>query len=90
VRTLGEEAAEAIELEVPKGSGYDGRSLGDIGLPAGVLVGALARPGEPAVLPDPGTVIQAGDRVIFFALEDAVKALEARILNGDSGSRRRD
>ncbi len=89
VRTLGEEAAEAIELEVPEGSGYEGRSLGDIGLPAGVLVGALARPGEPAVLPDPDTVIQAGDRVIFFALEDAVKALEARILNGDSGSRRR-
>jgi trk system potassium uptake protein TrkA len=82
VRTLGEEAAEAIELDVPEGSKYTGRKLSEIVLPAGTLIGAVVPPGMPAQLPESDTVINAGDRVVFFALEDAVHKLEVKILNG--------
>jgi len=82
VRTLGKEAAEAIELEVPEGSGYAGKPLGEINLPPGTLVGAVAPPGGAAILPDSRTVINAGDRVVFFAQEDAIRQLEAKLLNG--------
>jgi Trk K+ transport system NAD-binding subunit len=36
----------------------------------------------PAQLPEPETVIDAGDRVVFFAQEDAVHKLEVKVLNG--------
>jgi trk system potassium uptake protein TrkA len=82
VRTLGEEAAEAIELDVPEGSKYTGRKLSEIVLPPGTLIGAVVPPGMPAQLPQPDTVINAGDRVVFFAQEDAVHKLEVKVLNG--------
>jgi len=83
VRTLGEEAAEAIELVVPAGSRYAGRPLSEIDLPAGVRVGAIARPedGE-VILADSGSVIEAGDRVVFFAQESAAPRLESELLEG--------
>jgi trk system potassium uptake protein TrkA len=82
VRTLGEEAAEAIELDVPQGSKYAGRKLSEIVLPPGTLIGAVVPPGMRAQLPEPETVINAGDRVVFFAEEDAVHKLEVKVLNG--------
>ena len=85
VRTLGEEAAEAIELDVPAGSKYADRKLSEIVLPPGTLIGAVVPPGMSAQLPEPETVINAGDRVVFFAEADAVHKLEVKVL---SGSRR--
>jgi trk system potassium uptake protein TrkA len=82
VRTLGEEAAEAIELEVPAHSRFVGLSLREIELPPETLIGAVARPGEAAFLPGPDTVIHADDRVVFFAREDAIQKLEAKVING--------
>ena len=82
VRTLGEEAAEVIELDVPAGSRYIDRKLGEIELPPGTLIGAVVPPGMPALLPEPQTVINAGDRVVFFAQENAVHKLEVKLLNG--------
>lgn len=86
VRTLGEEAAEAIELDVPAESKYAGKCVGGIGLPPGTLVGAIAAPDQMAVLPEAETIINAGDRVVFFAKEDAVRQLEAKVLNGNKAS----
>ncbi|MEJ2310619.1 MAG: Trk system potassium transporter TrkA [Gammaproteobacteria bacterium] len=80
MRTLGEEAAEAIELDVPEGSRYAGKPLGELKLPSGTLVGAVAPPGEPALIPTEQTILHPGDRVVFFAEERSVHDLEAKIL----------
>jgi trk system potassium uptake protein TrkA len=81
VRTLGEEAAEAIELDVPEASTYAGKPIGELNLPHGTIVGAVASPGQPAVIPNEQTIIHPGDRVVFFAEEKSVHDLEAKVLN---------
>jgi len=80
VRTLGEDAAEVIELDVPEGSKYAGKPLGELSLPSGTLVGAVATPGQPAVIPNEQTIMHPGDRVVFFAEEKSVRDLEAKVL----------
>lgn len=80
VRTLGEEGAEAIELVVPQGSVYAGKKVAEIKFPADTRLGALARPGGELLIPMGDTVINEGDRAIFFAREGAVKKLEKEFL----------
>lgn len=80
VRTLGEEEAEAIELEVPDHSRYTDRPLHEIDFPSGTLVAAIAPPGEEAIIPDRDAVINPGDRVVFFVHEHAIRRLESEIL----------
>ncbi len=76
VTTFGEEAAEAIELEATSGGRYIGRKLRDVKLPREAVVGAIIRPDGEVLVPRGDDVIQAGDRVIFFALENIVPYLE--------------
>lgn len=80
VRTLGEEEAEAIELVAPADASYAGRPQREIDLPPNTLVGAIVRPTGEAIIPDGGTMIAAGDRVVFFAHEHAVHNLETEVL----------
>lgn len=87
VRTLGEEEAEAIELEVPRESDYAGKPLADIAFPAGTKVGAILRPDGQAIIPNGNSVISAGDHVVFFAQEHAVQDLESKVLAGASHRR---
>ncbi len=87
VRTLGEEEAEAIELEVPEVSGYAGKPLAEIDFPPGTRVGAIARPDGTVIVPDGATVMHAGDRVVFFAQEQAIRRLESEVLAGTRPSR---
>lgn len=88
VTTFRQEEAEAIELVAPAGSRYVGKKLRDIKLPEGAIVGAIARPGGDAIVPRGNAVINAGDRVIFFALERVVPKLESAFLVERRGSRR--
>ena len=81
VTTFGEEAAEAIEVIASKGTRYVGRKLSDVRFPRGAIVGAIARPDGEVVVPRGDSSIQAGDRVIFFALESVVLELEAAFLS---------
>jgi trk system potassium uptake protein TrkA len=80
VTTFRQEEAEAIELIAPPGSRYAGRKLRDIRFPEGAIVGAVLRPGGEVVVPRGDASIQAGDRVIFFALASAVPKLESAFL----------
>jgi trk system potassium uptake protein TrkA len=80
VRSFGEEAAEAIEIQAPASSKYVGRPLRDIRLPRDAIVAAIARAGGGAVVPRGGDRIQAGDRVVFVALEHCVPELETAFL----------
>jgi len=80
VRTLGEEKVEAIELEVPQGSGYIDKPLGQLDLPAGSKVGAIARPDGEVLIPDERSKIRAGDHIVIFTQEGAVRKLERQTL----------
>jgi trk system potassium uptake protein TrkA len=76
VTTFGEEEAEAIELLAAEGTRYVGRKLKDLRFPRGAIVGAIVRPNGTAIVPRGESVIEARDRVIFFALESSVPELE--------------
>ena len=80
VTTFGEEEAEAIELLATKGSKYVGRPLSELRFPRGAIVGAIARPDGQILIPRGSAIIEAGDRVIFFALESVVPDLESAFL----------
>lgn len=67
VATFSDTDAEAIEIEVSTGSPAEDKSLLDLALPVGVIVGGISRNGTTFV-PDGSTVVRAGDHIIFFAL----------------------
>ncbi len=67
VATFSDTDAEAIEIEVSRGAEADGRTLLDLDLPIGVIIGGVSRNGTTFV-PDGSTVIRAGDHIIFFSL----------------------
>lgn len=67
VATFSDTDAEALEIEVEDGSIAVDKSLMDLDLPIGVIVGGISRNGTTFV-PDGSTVVRAGDHIIFFAL----------------------
>lgn len=75
VYSLRDGTAEVIEAEALKTSGLVGKSLRDMDIPDGIIVGAIVR-GEEVVLPRGDTVIEAGDRVILFAMSEMVRHVE--------------
>ena len=68
-------AAEIIEAEALDTSPLTGAPLRDLDLPDGVRVGAIYRNGE-VVVPRGDVRVKAGDRVIVFAEQRAVKKVE--------------
>ncbi|WP_119307452.1 Trk system potassium transporter TrkA [Cohaesibacter haloalkalitolerans] len=75
VHAVEDGAAEGIEAEALETSPLVGRPLRSVEFPEGVRVGAIYR-GSEVLMPDGETTIQAGDRVILFALADRVKQVE--------------
>jgi len=68
-------AAEIIEAEALETSPLVGQPLRDLDLPAGMRIGAIYRDGQ--VIKPGGTVkIAPKDRVVIFALQDAVRQVE--------------
>lgn len=67
VATFSDTDAEAIEIEVEEGSEASDRTLFDLNLPVGVVVGGISRNGTTFV-PDGSTVVRPGDHIIFFSL----------------------
>jgi len=80
VTTFHEEQAEAIELIASAKSRLVGRKLMDIHLPKGAIVGAISRPSGEVIVPRGNSVIQPGDRVVFFCLERLVPVLESEFI----------
>ncbi|MFQ5947825.1 MAG: Trk system potassium transporter TrkA [Acidimicrobiia bacterium] len=75
VVTFQDTDAEAIELEVGTDSEAVGRSLIEIALPRSAIIGGVLRDDE-AFVPRGVTVIEAGDRLIVFALPEAIPKIE--------------
>ncbi len=67
VATFSDTDAEALEIEVQASSEAVDKTLLDLKLPVGVIVGGISRDGTTFV-PDGSTVVRAGDHIIFFAL----------------------
>lgn len=68
-------AAEIIEAEALEASALVGKTLRQIKIPRGVVIGAIMRAGE-VIIPRGDTEFQAGDRVVILAMSDAVKTVE--------------
>ena len=75
VHAVEDGAAEGIEAEALETSPLVGRPLRTVEFPEGVRVGAIYRAGK-VLSPNGDVSIQAGDRVILFALADRVKQVE--------------
>lgn len=75
VHSLFEGFGELIEADALETSPMVGRPLKDVKLPAGVLIGALVRKGE-VITPRGTTVVQVGDRVVVFSINESVKKVE--------------
>ncbi len=67
VATFSDTDAEAIEIEVASGAEAIGKTLFELQLPLGVIIGGISRDNTTFV-PDGSTVIKPGDHIIFFAL----------------------
>lgn len=81
VDALGEQKAEAIEFVVSTNSPLLGVPLYEAGLPRDALIGAIVR-GDEVILPSGSTQILPEDRVIVFALQRAISAVEKSLMAG--------
>lgn len=71
--------SQLIELIISAHSAANGRSILSLGLPRGSLVVSITRDGA-AVVPDGGTVLQTGDRVLVLAEREVLPIIRERIL----------
>ncbi len=67
--------AEVIEAEALETTPLVGKTIHDMELPDGVMIGAVVRDGE-VIMPRGGTTFEIGDRIIVFSMADAVKKVE--------------
>jgi len=74
VQKIGEGTAEAIELLVRNGSKAANKSLRELHLPDGALVGAVFRDGA-AFLPTGDTILEVGDDIVAFVQADVQKSV---------------
>lgn len=75
VTKLQESEAEVIELEAIADAPIVGSPLKSVAMPSGALVGAILREGK-MLIPTGSSIIGAGERVIVFALPEAIEKIE--------------
>jgi trk system potassium uptake protein TrkA len=75
VHSIQDGQAEVIEAEALETSSLVGRPLRGLDLPDGIRIGAIYRDGK-VIAPSGGLEIEAGDRVIIFAMADRVRQVE--------------
>ena len=73
--TIADGRAEALEALISEDSPLAGKKLMHANLPKSSIVGAIVR-GEQLLIPSGDTMINPGDKLIFFALKEALKKLE--------------
>jgi potassium/hydrogen antiporter len=78
----GDEGHGLREATVVDGAPAVGRSIVSLGLPAGVLIVLLYRSGQ-VVVPQGGTVLEAGDRVLLLAEDEPYRTALALLVGED-------
>lgn len=68
-----------VEIAIPPTAPVVGRSILQMGLPNGALI-VLVRRGLESVVPNGGTVLEAGDRLLLLANEDALQVVQQQIV----------
>lgn len=71
VATFSTTDAEAIEIEVDPGAPAVGKTVGELALPQGVVIGGVSR-NDTTFVPDGSSVIREGDHIIYFALPGVI------------------
>ncbi len=74
--SLGDDQLEALEVVAQEGSSLVGKPIHTLGLPNGIIIGAILREGQILIV-DGNTVIKAGDRVVILTHRDLVVQLES-------------
>jgi trk system potassium uptake protein TrkA len=69
VMILGEDQAEVIEITVAENAPVQGKTLQDLKLPSGILVGAILR-NDKAIIPRGSDHIAPKDKVVLFCLPE--------------------
>ena len=75
VHSIGDGFGEVLEIDALATSEVVNKTISQLQLPDGAIVGAIMRDGE-IELPKPNAVIKEGDRVVVFAEEAVVRKLE--------------
>lgn len=75
VQKIGSGGAEAVELLVRKGAKATDKSLRELHLPEGAIVGSVFRDGA-AFLPTGDTVLEAGDDIVAFVVDSVRDSVE--------------
>ncbi|HBI26709.1 MAG TPA: Trk system potassium transporter TrkA [Peptococcaceae bacterium] len=74
VTLLGDTDAEMIELTIPIGAPVVNKTLNDIPLPKGTLVGAIMR-GDQVIIPSGDDVIKVDDRLTLFTIPENISRI---------------
>jgi len=77
---FGDDEAEAMEIIALEGSKLIDTPLNQLSLPKGVIVGAVMSRDQ-LMIPNGSTVINAGDRIVFF-VQTAVRSQLEKLLVG--------
>lgn len=75
VHSIRDGAAEVIEAEAMEASPLTGKTIDEINLPSGVILGAIVR-GEEVIIPDEDTMVEKNDRVVILSSRDMVRRVE--------------
>lgn len=67
--------AEVVEIIVEEGTGVIGRSLAELELPKGVIIGAIVRDDQ-VLIPNGSSEIAAQDRAVVFCLSSHLPILD--------------
>ncbi len=67
--------SEVIEFEIKKGSDLQGVPLANLHFPRGAIIGAIVR-GDNYDIPTGDSMLEAGDRLLIFALPEALQKVE--------------
>jgi len=75
VATIEGSNSEVLELEIKEGSGILNTALSDLHFPRGAIIGAIVR-GRDYEIPTGDSRLEAGDRVVIFALPGSLSKVE--------------
>lgn len=79
------QGSQLSELAVPRGSSLDGRSIVELGLPRGALV-VLVRRGDESIVPNGGTILEADDRLVMLADDEALASMQSRLAGDEEAA----
>lgn len=75
VHSIGDGFGEVLELDALATSGIVNKTIGELAMPEGAIIGAILRNGV-VEMPKPSTSIRESDRVVIFAEERVVRKIE--------------